>query len=171
MSEAPGDGRSARSASGNGAFDPLRSSVAYVKNVGPHFAEVLAKMGITRAFGLLFFFPRDYQEVFLKRSVDELVEGETQSVCGVIEDYSTRYSRVGMITTLWVSLGADRVRGTWFGVEYVVKGFYPGRPLIMTGSPKRKDGVWTFSHPTLVYLNDEFDRSETRNCAFCPSTA
>ena len=160
MSEAPGDGRSARNASGNGTFDPLRSSVAYVKNVGPHFAEVLAKMGITRAFGLLFFFPRDYQEVFLKRSVDELVEGETQSVCGVIEDYSTRYSRVGMITTLWVSLGADRVRGTWFGVEYVVKGFYPGRPLIMTGSPKRKDGVWTFSHPTLVYLNDEFDRSE-----------
>ncbi len=160
MSEAPGDGRSARGANGNGAFDPLRSSVAYVKNVGPHFAEILAKMGITRAFDLLFFFPRDYQEVFLKRSVDDLVEGETQSVCGVIEDYSTRYSRVGMITTLWVSLGADRVRGTWFGVEYVVKGFYTGRPLILTGSPKCKDGVWTFSHPTLVYLNDEFDRSE-----------
>ncbi|MBQ2789380.1 MAG: hypothetical protein IJE97_07055, partial [Thermoguttaceae bacterium] len=51
--------------SGNGgAFDgdPLRAPVAFAKGVGARRAEILRRLGVFRAFDLLFFFPRDYLE-------------------------------------------------------------------------------------------------------------
>lgn len=137
-------------------FDPLRAPVAYVKGVGERFAEVLARLGIFRAFDLLFFFPRDYEEIFLKSTVDDLVEGKKQSVVGTIEDFHTRFTRVGKITTLFLAVGTSRVKATWFRVDYIAKSFRVGRRLLMTGSPKKKSGLWEFAHPILNYLDDGY---------------
>ena len=121
-------------------FDPLRAPVACVKGVGKSFADGLARLGIFRAFDLLFFFPRDYEEIFLKRTVDELVEGEVQSVVGTIEDYGTRRTRVGLLTTLFLAVGTSRVKAIWFKVDYMTRNFRVGRRLMLTGSPRKKDG-------------------------------
>lgn len=135
--------------------DELRAPVAYVKGVGPSNAELLGRMGIFRAFELLFFFPRDYQEIRLKRGVEELVEGATQSVFGTIEDYRVAFSRIGQITTLFVAVGNERIKANWFKVQYPARTFHVGRRLVVTGSPKLKDGLWVFTHPTLTYIDDE----------------
>ena len=144
-------------------FDPLRAPVACVKGVGKSFADGLARLGIFRAFDLLFFFPRDYEEIFLKRTVDELVEGEVQSVVGTIEDYGTRRTRVGLLTTLFLAVGTSRVKAIWFKVDYMTRNFRVGRRLMLTGSPRKKDGLWEFHHPSLNYYDDPSSPEEQNN--------
>ncbi len=141
------------------SLDPLRAPVAYVKGVGEKYAALLANLGVWRAFDLLFFFPRDYQEITLKRNTDELVEGEIQSVLGKIDDYTTTFSRIGPIVSLFLDVGNDRVKANWFNIAYIANSFAYGRKLIMTGAPKKKNGFWTFTHPTLLYLDDSAGES------------
>lgn len=149
--------------SGNGAAfdgDPLRAPVAFVKGVGARRAEILRRLGVFRAFDLLFFFPRDYLEISLKRNVDDLVEDEIQSICGTVEDYRTRFSRRGPIVTLDVAVGDEVVQCLWFNQAFIAKTFRFGRRVMLTGKPKRKSGtLWQFSHPKLTYLSDDFDES------------
>ncbi|MBQ9873217.1 MAG: ATP-dependent DNA helicase RecG [Thermoguttaceae bacterium] len=140
--------------------DPLRAPVASVGGVGPVLAEILARLGIYRAFDLLFYFPRDYREIFLKRSIDELVEGEVQSVVGTIENFYSKFTRIGQITTLVLAVGTELVRANWFKLSYISNGFRVGRRLMMTGAPKFKDGIWTFTHPILEYLDDPSPSSD-----------
>ncbi len=158
-----GSNLGAGNASGNGsAFDgdPLRAPVAFVKGVGTRRAEILRRLGVFRAFDLLFFFPRDYLEISLKRSVDDLVEDEIQSIFGTIEDYRTRFSRRGPIVTLDVAVGDEVVQCLWFNQAFIAKTFRFGRRVMLTGKPKRKSGtLWQFSHPKLTYLSDDFDDS------------
>ncbi len=135
-------------------YDQLRAPVACVKGVGNRFAEALARLGVFHAFDLLFFFPRDYEEIFLKRTVDELVEGEAQSVVGVVADFHSRSTRAGKLTTLFLTVGTSRVKAIWFRVEYITKVLRVGARLILTGSPRKKDGLWEFHHPHLVFLDD-----------------
>ena len=140
--------------------DPLRAPVAFVKGVGTRRAEILRRLGVFRAFDLLFFFPRDYLEISLKRSVDDLVEDEIQSICGTIEDYRTRFSRRGPIVTLDVAVGDEVVQCLWFNQAFIAKTFRFGRRVMLTGKPKRKSGtLWQFSHPKLTYLSDDFEFS------------
>lgn len=150
-----------RNGAGNGdAFDgdPLRAPVAFVKGVGARRAEILRRLGLFRAFDLLFFFPRDYLEISLKRSVDDLVEDEIQSICGTVEDYRTRFSRRGPIVTLDVAVGDEIVQCLWFNQAFIAKTFRFGRRVMLTGKPKRKSGtLWQFLHPKLTYLSDEFE--------------
>ncbi len=138
--------------------DPLRAPVAFSKGVGERRAEILRRLGVFRAFDLLFFFPRDYLEISLKRTVDDLVEDEIQSICGTIEDYRTRFSRRGPIVTLDVAVGDDLLQGVWFNQAFIAKTFRFGRRVMLTGKPKRKSGtLWQFSHPKLTYLSDDFE--------------
>ncbi len=138
--------------------DPLRAPVAFVKGVGARRAEILRRLGVFRAFDLLFFFPRDYLEISLKRSVDDLVEDEIQSICGTVEDYRMRFSRRGPIVTLDVAVGDETVQCLWFNQAFIAKTFRFGRRVMLTGKPKRKSGtLWQFSHPKLTYLSDDFD--------------
>ena len=58
---------------------------AVLKGVGPERAELL-RLGLHTARDVLFFFPRDYQDLTDQREVDQLEEGKLQSVRGVVED-------------------------------------------------------------------------------------
>lgn len=155
MNERPTEGQNQSVANGNDRSAQLFSPVAYIKGVGPSNAETLGRLGILRAFELLFFFPRDYQEIRLKHSVDELVEDEIQTVYGTIEDYSVSFTRIGQITTLFVSVGTQHIKANWFKVQYVVKNFAIGRRVLVTGAPKKKADLWCYSHPVITYLDDE----------------
>ena len=58
----------------------LATPVQFVPGVGPHRAELLEKLGLRTAADVLFFFPRDYQDLTQVRPVVELEEGKLQSV-------------------------------------------------------------------------------------------
>jgi len=58
--------------------------------VGPSRAELLERLGLHTVRDVLFFFPRDYQDLSDEREVDQLEEGKLQSVRGVVEDIDLR---------------------------------------------------------------------------------
>ena len=83
----------------------LRSPVQYLKGVGTQRAEIHNRIGIRRASDLLFYFPRDYQDMTERREFSQLEEGnKTQTVIGVIEEWSRKATRRGEMLTLVVDL-------------------------------------------------------------------
>ncbi|MGI6400692.1 MAG: ATP-dependent DNA helicase RecG [Thermoguttaceae bacterium] len=135
----------------------LRRPVGYLKGVGEARASVLAKMGIRRAYDLLFYFPRDYLEIVLRRSASSLTDDAVQSIAGTIQDFQTRYTRRGPLVILHVEVGDDVVEALWFNVPYITNSFHVGRPLILTGKPRINRSLWSFSHPRITYLDSGLD--------------
>ena len=163
-SETPtsGDGRDPRENGANSNVDPARRElltlpVARIKGVGDARAELMAKLGIRRAYDLLFYFPRDYLEVVLRRDATALTDDAVQSIAGEILDFTVRRTRRGPIVTLNVDVKGDVVQAIWFNMPYVANPFRQGRPLILTGKPKKNQGFWQFSHPKLTYLDTGLD--------------
>jgi len=61
----------------------LRSPLQFLKGVGTQRAEILQRIGIHKASDLLFYFPRDYQDMTERREIDQLEEGnKVQTVVG-----------------------------------------------------------------------------------------
>ena len=135
----------------------LTLPVARMKGVGSARAELMAKLGIRRACDLLFYFPRDYLEVVLRRDATALTDDAVQSIAGEILSFSVRRTRRGPIVTLNVDVKGDVVQAIWFNMPYIANSFRQGRPLILTGKPKKNQGFWQFSHPKLTYLDTGLD--------------
>lgn len=144
-------------ANGSATSCELKSPVAYVKGVGSACAELLGKLGIVRAFDLLFFFPRDYLEVVLRRDATAITDDSVQSVAGEIQYFQSRRTRRGSIATLTIDVKGDPVEAIWFNMPYVSREFEAGRPVMLTGKPKRNGDVWQFPHPRLTYLDSGLD--------------
>ena len=77
------------------AAEVLATPVQYLKGVGPHRAELLERLGLHTARDVLFYFPRDYQDLTDQRDVDQLEEGKLQSVRGVVDDVDLRNTSAG----------------------------------------------------------------------------
>lgn len=150
-------GESARRDGFEERCNELYVPAAYVKGVGPARAELLARLGLRRACDLLFYFPRDYLEITLRRDVASLTDDSVQSIVGSIEYWQTRYTRRGPLTSLTVDAHGDRIEALWFSMPYISGSFAEGRPLILTGKPKKTNGRWQFSHPKLTYLDAGLD--------------
>ena len=73
----------------------LATPVQFLKGVGPARAELLERLGLHTVRDVLFFFPRDYQDLSDEREVDQLEEGKLQSVRGVVEDIDLRNTGAG----------------------------------------------------------------------------
>lgn len=135
--------------------NPLLTPVQFLKGVGPSRAELLERLGIRRAVDLLFHFPRDYQDFTDRRSIDQLQEKVLQTVSGTIEEWDERSTRRGPVTSLYVNVNEQYVRGVWFNIPfYIKKEFAVGRRVLLSGKPRYDPPYWVFTHPKLTYLND-----------------
>ena len=113
-------GQSARRGGAEERCNELYAPAAYVKGVGPLRAEILARLGLRRACDLLFYFPRDYLEITLRRDVASLTDDSVQSIVGSIEYWQTRYTRRGPLTSLTVDAQGGSVEALWFSMRRVV---------------------------------------------------
>ena len=83
----------------------------FLKGVGPARVELLERMGLATARDLLFFFPRDYQDLSDERPIGELEEGKLQSVRGVVEDIDLHGTASGgCVLGVSVRCGAGHLR-------------------------------------------------------------
>ncbi|MDR1493520.1 MAG: ATP-dependent DNA helicase RecG [Planctomycetaceae bacterium] len=140
----------------------LSDELTYLKGVGPQRAELLLKLGIRRAADLLFYFPRDYVDLTDRRSAEELAEGETQTVQGIIDSLERKQTRRGtMLAMGMICEGGGYVRAFWFNQLYLAEQMASGRRLLLTGKPKwDQNNYWVFMHPKLTYLADDEDPNQ-----------
>jgi len=144
-----------------GAKQILMTPAEQVPGVGPQRASLLAKLGIRTANGLLFNFPRDYLDLSDERLIEELEEGELQTVRGTVMEVATSStgfgkSRVGVM----IRDSSGHLRATWFNQPFISKRFHEGQTVLFAAKPKRRGLMWEMSHPTVTHLAEEEAESD-----------
>ena len=130
------------------AAELLATPVQFLKGVGPHRAEFLGRLGLSTARDLLFFFPRDYQDVGQTRPIDQLEEGKLASVQGTVEEVELRDTGPGRsLLGVLVRQGNNYVRALWFNQSYMRDRFAPGQQLMLSGTVRKHGGRWQMAHP------------------------
>jgi ATP-dependent DNA helicase RecG len=75
--------------------DRLTTSVQYLKGVGPQRAEMLKRLGVETVEQLLFYLPRDYQDLTDLRPIGELEATKLQTARGEIVDLDAKETHKG----------------------------------------------------------------------------
>ena len=144
---------------GQSPAERLFMPVQYLNRVGAYGAEMLARLGLRTVADVLFFFPRDYEDLTKMRTVAQLEEGELQTVCGKVEEFELRGTGPGrsVLGVLIRDKEGGFIRAVWFNQPYVKDKFAQGRRVAISGKPKIKGLFWEVSHPIVVQLADEED--------------
>ncbi len=134
----------------------LATPVTYVKGVGPARAELLERLGLHSARDMLFFFPRDYQDLTDMRSIADLEEDKLLSVRGIVEEVELRSTGVGR-SLLGVLVRQDRLymRALWFNQPFMLERFSRGQELILAGKAKFRGGRWEMAHPQVQWIEPD----------------
>ncbi|QDU88091.1 ATP-dependent DNA helicase RecG [Pirellulimonas nuda] len=131
----------------------LATPIAKLRGSTPARASRVRKLGLRTARDLLFFFPRDYEDISDLRTIDQLEEDALVTVRGVIEEVDSSSSgfgrsRVGII----VADGTGHARGTWFNQPFMRDKFASGQRVQLSGKAKLRGGRYEFSHPRVAWL-------------------
>ena len=141
----------------------LATPVQFLKGVGPVRAELLERLGLHTARDVLFFFPRDYQDLSDERNVEELEEGKLQSVRGVVEDIDLRSTGAGgCILGVLIRGRTGHLRALWFNQPFMRDRFTFGQHVMLSGKPKHEGLVWQMHHPRVEVLDDEEEEPVTK---------
>ncbi|HKD37172.1 MAG TPA: ATP-dependent DNA helicase RecG, partial [Pirellulales bacterium] len=134
----------------------LATPVTYIKGVGPARAELLERLGLATARDVLFFFPRDYQDLTDMRSIADLEEDKLLSVRGVVEEVELRSTGVGR-SLLGVLIRQDRhyLRALWFNQPFMQEKFSRGQEVVLAGKAKFRGGRWEMAHPQVQWIDPD----------------
>lgn len=134
----------------------LNTPVEQVSGVGRSRAELLHKLSIYTASGLLFHFPRDYLDLSNERPIADLDENEVQTVRGTVTEIAVSSKGFGKSRVAILLQGATgHLRATWFNQPFMRGKFHEGQHLLLTAKPKIRGLMWEMSHPQVTYLEEE----------------
>ncbi|WP_246133811.1 ATP-dependent DNA helicase RecG [Lacipirellula limnantheis] len=131
----------------------LATPVEFIRGVGPGRAQLLERLGLRTANHLLFNFPRDYQDLSDERAIENLQEGQLQSVRGVVTEVAATSSGFGKSrVAVLIADGTGHLRGVWYNQPFMRERFREGMTVLLTATPKLKGLMWEMSHPLVTTL-------------------
>ena len=136
--------------------ETLATPVTYLKGVGPARGELLERLGLQTARDVLFFFPRDYQDLTDMRSIADLEEDKLLSVRGVVEEVDMRSTGIGR-SLLGVLIRQDRLylRALWFNQPFMREKFARGQDVLLSGKARFSGGRWEMAHPRVQWIDQD----------------
>ncbi len=138
------------------ASELLHTPVQFLKGVGPERAALLQRLGLHAAKDLLFFFPRDYQDLSSVKTLGEVREGDAVSIAGTIEEIDARVSDSGRsVLGILVRQGDEHLRGVWFNQPFLRQRFKFGQRIMLSGVVKRQGMCWEMRHPRVQSIESE----------------
>lgn len=142
-----------------GSESPLdgKTPLQFVSGIGPIRAPLFERLGLRRAVDLLFFFPRNYQEIAPWKSVLELEDGVRATVLGQVADLDWRSSFDGRSTVgvLLALEGGGYLRCVWFNQPFRREQFPRGARVLATGLVKTTGVAFEMRHPETILLGDD----------------
>jgi ATP-dependent DNA helicase RecG len=139
-------------------LEHLNTPVQFLKGVGEQRAVLLAKLGLHYARDLLFYFPRDYEDMSELRTLEQLEEDQECSVVGKVEDVDIRGTGTGRsILGVLIKQGTRYLRALWFNQPYMRQKFSVGQRVMFSGSPKLQGVRWEMTHPQITFLSEDED--------------
>ncbi len=149
----------------------LATPVQFLKGVGPRRCDLFERLGLHTARDVLFFFPRDYQDLTDRREIAELEEGKLQTVRGTVEEIDLRgTSSGGCVLGVLVRCDTGHLRALWFNQPYMQEKFSFGQRLMLSGKPKYQGLVWEMSHPRVETLAEDEPEPPGRILPVYPAT-
>ncbi|MBN2477258.1 MAG: ATP-dependent DNA helicase RecG [Pirellulales bacterium] len=134
----------------------LAMPIQRLNGVGPQWAEMFWRLGLQTARDVLFFFPRDYQDLTDRRDIDSLEEGKLQTVSGVVEEVELRGTGSGgSVLGVLVRCREGHLRAVWFNQPFMREKLSFGQRVALSGKPKYEGLVWQMHHPRVERLSDD----------------
>jgi ATP-dependent DNA helicase RecG len=136
-----------------GSEPKLTAPLQFIKGVGPQRAELFAKLGLLAASDVLFYFPRDYQDLTELKHVPEFEEGMLANVHGTVEEFELRpTSKGGSMLGVLVREQAGALRALWFNQSFMRDKFQVGQQVLLSGKLRQRGLVWEMVHPRVQWL-------------------
>jgi ATP-dependent DNA helicase RecG len=142
--------------------DSPTSSVQYLKGIGPKRAKSLSKLGVTTIEDLLYYFPRRYEDRTNFISIQELKEGETQTIKAEVLTSGERHSlrrRGFSIIEVAVADKTGKIFCVWFNQPYLKEYLKVGLTLILYGRVERYGNRLQMSSPEFEIVSGGDDES------------
>jgi ATP-dependent DNA helicase RecG len=135
----------------------LNSSVTSLKNIGPRYAERLARLGIKTLGDMLYHFPHRHDDYSEMKPINKLRYGEKVTLIGTIQSAHKRKVSGGRRTLVEavVSDGSGAMRITWFNQPWLAKKFKPGEPIVISGETDQYLGRLTMTNPSWSPVEEE----------------
>jgi len=130
-------------------FIPLSDTfipVQYVKGIGPKLGKVLKKLGITEAYDLIYYFPREYMDLSHTKKIAELRNGEHATVQGKVVRVSERNARLKLIIVV-ITDRSGYLSAVWFNQPYLKDLFKEGQTVVFSGKVQFAYGKWEMPSP------------------------
>jgi ATP-dependent DNA helicase RecG len=135
--------------------DPLKTSVQFVRGVGPERMRLLANLGLVTVEDLLWYLPRDVLDLTNVCPAAQLRAGELQTVRGTVVDIDGRTTGTGRsLVAVLIESDGLYVRGVWFNQPWMVHKFLGGESILLSGKPKRTAGRWEFPSPRVQWIGE-----------------
>ncbi|MBX4265313.1 ATP-dependent DNA helicase RecG [Clostridium estertheticum] len=137
------------------------SDIKYVKGVGPKMAESLNKCGIFNVLDLLLYFPRDYENISVCKSILECAKAEKViiecTVLNVLGDIRLKNNKT--LSTIIFCQGDNEFKGKWFNQTYAKNSFKISSKYLITGKVDKFKEEITIMNPKIV-KNTSMDENE-----------
>ncbi|HEY2841314.1 MAG TPA: ATP-dependent DNA helicase RecG [Pirellulales bacterium] len=130
--------------------------VQFLKGVGPQRAEQVRKLGLENARDVIFFFPRDYQDLTELTDIGALKEDSLVRVHGeVVEVDQRNTSSGGTMLGALIRCGGGAVRALWFNMPFMLKRLPRGQQLLLAGKARWRGGIWEIVHPDVQWVDSD----------------
>jgi ATP-dependent DNA helicase RecG len=135
----------------------LNTGVTSLKNVGPRYAERLARLGITTLGDMLYHFPHRHDDYSKMKPINKLHYGEKVSLIGTIKSAHKRKISGGRRTLVEavVSDGSGAMRLTWFNQPWLTNKLKPGEQIVISGETDQYLGRLTMTNPSWSPIEQE----------------
>ena len=128
-------------------MDPL-TSIQYLPGVGPHRAELLAKLSVRTVRDLLWHLPRGWIDRSVVTPLARLVPGANQTAVAVVRHVSGARVRGGMsLFRAALEDSSGTAAAVWFNQPYLARSILPGQLLVLSGPVRWQDRSPQFVHP------------------------
>jgi ATP-dependent DNA helicase RecG len=145
----------------------LRTSIQFIKGVGPRLAEILKKKNLLTVEDALYFLPRLYQDRRQIKTISQLSVGKVETVMGTVLHAEMTPYRRRRTFNLTVGDETGTLVAKWFNFNpRFMKGRFPkGMKLILFGEVKLFQFQKEIHHPELELLEEEDPESSGENAA------
>lgn len=116
--------------------------IQYLKGVGPKTAVQLRNLGISTVKDMLYYFPRDYEDMGNIKPIGEMVDGEMAAVKAQVSIIypSRKIGKGKYMNRIIFQNSTGYIAGVWFNQPYIKNNFKVGQDVYLYGRISKRMG-------------------------------
>ena len=141
-------------------MNEIKSSIQYLKGVGPKKSQLLNRLNIESIEDLFYFFPRSYEDRRKIEKISDLEDGEKTNIEVVLDSKPSMYrpSRKISITKAMAKDDTGIVQLVWFNQDYIIKQLNQGDKIKLNGKVKKSGMITEIHNPIYIKSGEKSDK-------------